>query len=83
MAVTWPKWIQSSEHVAEAVDWVRWKTEGRAKMVLAVGANSIAVAKNREVNYRRLKATASRGTHETASSTLSPKSPFRALERIS
>lgn len=50
MAVTWPKWISSSEHVAEAADWVRWKTEGRAKIVLAVGANSIAVAKNRDLD---------------------------------
>jgi hypothetical protein len=50
MPDTWPTWISSSKHVAEAVDWVRWKTQGRAKLVIAIGANSISVAKNRELD---------------------------------
>lgn len=50
MPDTWPKWISSSKHVAEAVDWVRWKTQGRAKLVIAIGVNSISVAKNIELD---------------------------------
>lgn len=50
MAETWPTWISSSKHVAEAVDWVRWKTQGRAKLVIAIGANSLSIAKNRELD---------------------------------
>jgi hypothetical protein len=50
MAQTWPQWIDKPEHVAEASDWVRWKTQGRVKLVISVGNNTIAVAKNRELD---------------------------------
>ena len=50
MAETWPQWIDSPTHVAEAADWVRWKTQGRVKLVIAIGANSVAVAKGREMD---------------------------------
>lgn len=50
MAETWPKRITSAKHVAEAADWVRWKTEDRVKIVIAVGANSVAVAKSRTMD---------------------------------
>jgi hypothetical protein len=50
MSDTWPQWIERPQHVAEAADWVRWKTQGRAKIVIAVGSRSVAVAKNRELD---------------------------------
>jgi hypothetical protein len=50
MAETWPQWLESPKHIAEAADWVRWKTQGRVRLVVAVGANSIAVAKDREMD---------------------------------
>ena len=50
MPETWPQWIESPKHVAEAADWVRWKTQGRVMLVIAVGVNSVAVAKNRELS---------------------------------
>lgn len=49
MANTWPTWIQKPEHVAEAADWVRWKTQDRVRVVIALGANSVAVAKARDL----------------------------------
>lgn len=50
MAETWPQWIESGEHVAQAADWIRWKTQGRARIVIAVGTNSVAIAKPRELD---------------------------------
>lgn len=50
MADTWPQWISSGKHVAEAADWIRWKTQNRVKIVVAIGAHSVAVAKARELD---------------------------------
>ena len=50
MADTWPKWISSGKHVAEAADWIRWKTQNKVKIVIAVGTNSVAVAKPRDLD---------------------------------
>jgi hypothetical protein len=47
---TWPQWLTSAKHIAQAADWVRWKTQDRARIVIAVGANSIAVAKSRQID---------------------------------
>lgn len=50
MAETWPDPIVSGKHVAEAIDWVRHRTRGRIKLLVAIGPNSVAVAKPREVD---------------------------------
>jgi DNA topoisomerase VI subunit B len=50
MPDTWPQWISSSKHVAEAVDWVRWKTQGKAKIVIAIGSNRLSIAKNPDLD---------------------------------
>jgi len=50
MAETWPDPITSSKHVAEAIDWVRHRTRDRVRLIVAIGLNSIAVAKPREVD---------------------------------
>lgn len=49
MAETWPAVLTSSEHVGQALDWVRWKTQGKVMLVIAIGPNSIAIAKDREL----------------------------------
>lgn len=50
MADTWPERLTNGEHVGQALDWVRWKTEGRALMMVAIGVNSVVVAKDRNLN---------------------------------
>jgi hypothetical protein len=50
MAQTWPDPITKASHVAEAIDWVRHRTRNRIKLVIAIGATSVAVAKPREVD---------------------------------
>lgn len=50
MADTWPQWIRSGKHVAEAADWIRWKTQERVKIVIAIGASGVAVAKPRDLD---------------------------------
>jgi prefoldin subunit 5 len=50
VAETWPDPIVKSEHVAQAIDWVRHRTRDRIRLLVAVGANSIAVAKPRDVD---------------------------------
>lgn len=50
MAETWPKWLDNPRHIAEGIDWIRWKSQDRAKIVLAIGANALAVAKPRELD---------------------------------
>lgn len=43
---TWPKVVTSSKHVGQMLEWVRWKTGGKVQVVVAIGANSVAVAKD-------------------------------------
>lgn len=50
MAGTWGEHITSGKHVAEAIDWVRHKSQDRIKLVVAIGSNSVAVAKPRKVD---------------------------------
>lgn len=50
MADTWPKWLEKAEHVAQAADWVRWKSQDRVRVVIALGATSVAVAKARDID---------------------------------
>lgn len=50
MPDTWPTWLDKAKHVAQAVDWVRWKSQDRVKLVIAIGAGSVAVAKSRDVD---------------------------------
>lgn len=50
MASTWPQWVEKPEQVAELVDWVRWKTQDRAKIVIAIGTHTVAVAKGRQLD---------------------------------
>lgn len=50
MAETWPQWLVSGEHIAQAIDWVRWKSQDRAKITIAIGAQGVAVAKPRELD---------------------------------
>lgn len=50
MADTWPQWLEKADHVAQAADWVRWKTQNRVKLVIVLGPGSVAVAKARELD---------------------------------
>lgn len=50
MPETWPDPITKSEHVAQAIDWVRHRTRDRIKLIIAIGTNSVAVAKPREID---------------------------------
>jgi len=50
MPETWPTTISSSKHIAEALDWVRHKSGDRVRVAVAIGVNSIAIAKPREVD---------------------------------
>ena len=43
---TWPKVVSSSKHVAQMLEWLRWKTAGKVQLVIAIGANSVAVARD-------------------------------------
>lgn len=40
----WPKWLTTSELVAQALNWLRWRTKENALLLLAIGINSIAVS---------------------------------------
>lgn len=49
MAETWPQWLENPQHIAQGIDWIRWKSQDRAKIVVAIGANAVAVAKPRNL----------------------------------
>lgn len=38
--------VSSSKHVAQMLEWLRWKTGGKVQLVIAIGANSVAVARD-------------------------------------
>jgi hypothetical protein len=42
---TWPTPVTKSAHVGQMLEWVSWKTGGNVQLVIAVGPNSVAVAK--------------------------------------
>lgn len=42
---TWPQVVTTSAHVGQMLEWVQWKTGGRVQLVIALGPNSIAIAK--------------------------------------
>jgi hypothetical protein len=42
---TWPTVVTKSSHVGQMLEWVQWKTGGKVQLVVAIGANSVAVAK--------------------------------------
>jgi len=50
MAETWPDPISSSAHVAQAIDWVRHRTRNRIRLIIAIGTNSLAISKPKEVD---------------------------------
>ena len=43
---TWPAVVSSSKHVGQMLEWLRWKTGGKVQLVIAMGANSVAVARD-------------------------------------
>jgi len=43
---TWPAVVSNSKHVAQMLEWLRWKTGGKVQLVIAIGANSVAVARD-------------------------------------
>ena len=43
---TWPAVVSSSKHVGQMLEWLRWKTGGKVQLVIAIGANSVAVARD-------------------------------------
>lgn len=43
---TWPVKISSPRHTGQLLEWVRWKTENRIMLVIAIGGNSIAISKD-------------------------------------
>ena len=46
---TWPTVVTKSSHVGQMLEWVRWKTGGKVQLVIAIGANSVAIAKATEL----------------------------------
>jgi hypothetical protein len=46
---TWPREVTSSKHVGQVLEYVRWKTGGRVQLVVAIGPNSVAVAKDEKI----------------------------------
>lgn len=47
---TWPAKVTSSKHVGQMLEWVRWKTGNRVQIVVAIGANSVAIAKDESLD---------------------------------
>lgn len=41
----WPNEFKTSRDVASGLNWLRWKTADRAQILIAIGRNSVAVAK--------------------------------------
>lgn len=46
---TWPQWLTLPRHVAQAADYIRWKTQGRVMLVVMIGPGSVAMAKDRDL----------------------------------
>jgi hypothetical protein len=46
----WPDKLRSGPEIASALNWIRWRTEGRAMVVIAIGTNGIAIAKDQAMN---------------------------------
>jgi hypothetical protein len=47
---TKPVWeLKSGKDVAEALEWIRQRTKGRAMVLVAIGANGISFAKDPDV----------------------------------
>ena len=42
----WPDKLTSSKHVAEALNWISWRTQGNSLLIVAIGKNSVAVARH-------------------------------------
>ena len=51
---TWPTVVSSSKHVGQMLEWLRWKTGGKVQLVIAIGANSIAVARDDRIPVAEL-----------------------------
>ena len=54
---TWPTPVTSSKHTGQLLDWVRWKTGRKALIVLAIGVNSVVVAKDDQLDEEDAIAT--------------------------
>ncbi len=46
----WPNEFKTARDLASALNWVRWKSDGRALVLLAIGRNSVAIAKGPAVD---------------------------------
>jgi hypothetical protein len=42
----WPQWLTTPHLVAQALNWLRWRTRESALLIVAIGVNSIAIAKD-------------------------------------
>jgi hypothetical protein len=46
-----PQWnLKSASDVGKALEWLRWRSEGGALVLLAIGRNSISYAKHPDVS---------------------------------
>lgn len=45
MADKWPEKLTTSKQVADALNWLRWRSNGAALFMIAIGRNSIAIAR--------------------------------------
>jgi hypothetical protein len=46
----WPNTFETSRDVAEALNWIIWKTGGKAQLIIALGPNSISAAINERMD---------------------------------
>lgn len=49
---TWPTPVSSSKHTGQMLDWIRWKTGRKALVVVAIGVNSVVVAKDPDLSSK-------------------------------
>ena len=47
---TWPAVVTSGKHVGQMLEWIRWKTRRKVQLVIAIGANKVAVAKDEDLD---------------------------------
>lgn len=47
-----PEWneFRTAHDIARGLNWVRWKTQNKAELIIAIGPNSVAVAKGENID---------------------------------
>lgn len=42
----WPEFLTTSKQVADALNWLRWRTKGSGLIFIAIGVNSVSIARD-------------------------------------